>query len=63
MVRDEQTRIKQMEMLQSLVQGIQLQGEAARKRAENEKDVRIPKLTEKDDIVSYLTMFERLMVD
>ena len=59
--REEQTRM-QMQVLQSLVQGIQLQGEAATKRAENERDVKVPKLTEKDDIVSYLTMFERLML-
>ena len=60
-LREEQTRM-QMEVLQSLVQGIQLQGEAANKRAENDRDVKVPKLTEKDDIVSYLTMFERLML-
>lgn len=58
--REEQTR-RQMEVLQTLVHGIQQQGEAATKRAENDRDVKIPKLTEKDDIVSYLTMFERLM--
>ena len=43
------------------VQGVQLQGEAATKRADRDKDVRIPKLTEEDDIVAYLTTFERLM--
>lgn len=59
--REEQTR-RQMELLQSLVEGIHLQGEAATKRAESSRDVKVPKLTEKDDIVSYLTMFERLMV-
>ena len=59
--REEENR-KQMEVLQALVQGVQLQGEAAKKRAEGEKDVRVAKLTEDDDIVAYLTMFERLMV-
>lgn len=48
--REEDTR-RQMELLQSLVQGIHTQGEAATRRAKN---VRLPKLTEKDDIVSYL---------
>ena len=59
--REEQNR-RQLELLQSLVEGVQLQGEAATKRAENDRDVKVPKLTENDDIVSYLTMFERLMV-
>ena len=40
---------------------MQLQGEAAVKRADNDKDVRVQKLTENDDIVAYLTTFERLM--
>ena len=50
-----------MEVLQSLVVGIQLQGEVANRRAEREKDAKIAKLTEEDDIVAYLTMFERIM--
>lgn len=59
--REEENRM-QMGVLQALVQGVQLQGEAAKKRAEGEMDVRIAKLTEEDDIVAYITMFERLMV-
>ena len=59
--REEQTH-QQMQVLQSLVEGVQLQGEAARRRAETDKDVKVAKLTEEDDIVSYLTMFERIMV-
>ena len=59
--REEQTQ-RQMEILQTLVEGVQMQGEAATRRAEKEKDVRVPKLTEEDDIVAYLTTFERLMV-
>ncbi len=55
--REEQT-LQQKQVLQALVEGVHLQGEAAKKKAENDKDVRIPKLTEQDDIVS---MFERLM--
>ena len=50
-----------MEVLQSLVVGIQLQGEAANRRAEREKDAKIAKLKEEDNIVAYLTMFERIM--
>ena len=44
-----------------MVQGVQLQGEAAVRRAEQDKDVKLPKLTESDDIVAYLTMFEWVM--
>lgn len=58
--REEQT-LQQMQVLQSLVEGVQLQGEVARRRAESDKEVKVPKLTEQDDIVSYLTMFERIM--
>ena len=58
--REEHNR-RQMEVLQSLVVGIQLQGEVANRRAEREKDAKIAKLTEEDDIVAYLTMFERIM--
>ena len=58
--REEHNR-RQMEVLQSLVVGIQLQGEVANRRTEREKDAKIAKLTEEDDIVAYLTMFERIM--
>ena len=59
--RDEYNR-RQMELLQSLVQGVQMQGENASRRAtEVDKDVKMPKLTAEDDIVAYLTTFERLM--
>ena len=56
-----QTR-KEMELLQALEERIHIQGEAATRRAENDKVVRVPKLTGKDDIVSYLTMFEWLVM-
>jgi hypothetical protein len=58
--RDEQT-YRQMQVLQSLVEGVQLQGEVAQRHAERDKEMKVPKLTEQDDIVSYLTMFERIM--
>ena len=32
-----------------------------KRRADNDKDVQIQKLTESNDIVAYLTTFERLM--
>ena len=58
--REEQT-FQQMQVLQALVEGVHLQGEAMKKQAGGDREVRVPKLTEQDDIVSYLTMFERLM--
>ena len=58
--REEQAR-QQMQVIQSLVEGVHLQGEAAKRKAENDREVKIPKLMEQDDIVSYLTMFERQM--
>ena len=60
--RREEQAWQQMQVLQSLVEGVHLQGEAAQKKAENDRAVMIPRLTEQDDIVSYLTMFERLMM-
>jgi len=59
--RREEQALQQMQVLQALVEGVHLQGEAAKRKAEIDREVRIPKLTEQDDIVSYLTMFERLM--
>ena len=60
--RREEYNTRQIEILQSLVQGIQLQGEAVAKRAEGQKDVKVQKLTEEDDIVAYIATFERLMI-
>ena len=50
-----------MELLQNLVQGVQQQGEAVSRRAEKDRDVKVLKLTEEDDIVAYLSMFKRIM--
>ena len=58
--REEQAR-QQMQVIQSLVERVHLQGEAAKRKAENDREVKIPKLMEQDNIVSYLTMFERQM--
>ena len=61
-LREEEMR-QQMEVLRGLVEGIHRQGETAAVRAEKDKDrdVKIMKLTEEDDIEAYLTTFERLM--
>ena len=59
--RREEQALQQMRVLQALVEGVQLQGEAAKMRADNDKEVKVPRLAEQDDIVSYLIMFERLM--
>ena len=59
-MRREETR-KQMECLQSLVEGVQRQSEAVAHKSEKEKDVRVAKLTDNDDIEAYLTTFERQM--
>ncbi len=50
-----------MHLLQGLVQGLQKQGEVAAIKADRDKDVKLTKLTERDDIEAYLTTFERLM--
>ena len=41
-----------MDLLQSVIRGVMLQGEAATKRAGSNKDVKVPNLTEEDDIVA-----------
>ena len=58
--RDEEVR-QQMELLRSLVQTVQRQGETAALKADQERNVKVAKLTEEDDIEAYLTTFERLM--
>ncbi len=47
--------------LQALVEGVKKLGEAAVCKAESDKDVKVTKLTENDDIEAYLTTFVRLM--
>ncbi len=49
---------RQLDTLRSLMKEIHDQGEAAMQRADK---VKVSKLTEEDDIKSYLTTFERLM--
>ena len=58
--REEETR-QQMELLRGLLEGVQKQSEATLLRAEQDKDVKVAKLTSEDDIEAYLTTFERLM--
>ena len=55
--REEQT-FQQTQVLQVLGQGVQLQGETMKKRAESDKEMKVARLTEQDDIESYLTTFE-----
>ena len=51
-----------MLLLQALVEGVKKQGEAAVCKAESDKDVKVAKLTENDNIKAYFTTFEQLMV-
>ena len=59
--RREELMRAQMQMLKELITGVQAQGEKAALRLERDRDVKVTKLTEKDDIEAYLTTFERLM--
>ena len=58
--REEEMRM-QMELLRGLVEGVNKQGDATMKKLETDRDVKVTKLTEADDIEAYLTTFERLM--
>ena len=51
----------QMELLTRLVEGVNKQGDAALRSIEKDREVKVTKLTEADDIEAYLTTFERLM--
>ena len=52
---------QQMELLKGLIKGVQRQGETAALKLERDRDVKVTKLTEEDDIEAYLTTFECLM--
>ena len=52
---------QQMELLNGLVEGVQTQGEIAALKPDRDRDVKVTKLTEEDDIEAYLTIFEHLM--
>ena len=61
--RKEKEMQEQMNVLKSLVDGIHEQGEATlREQAAKDKDVRVAKLTDANDVEAYLTTFERQMV-
>ena len=60
--RHEEQTFEQMRVQRALVEGVQFQGEAMKKQADSVKDVMVAKLTKQDDIVSYLTTFEKLMI-
>ena len=59
--RREEESQRQLDVLRSLVSELHEQGEAAVRRAERDRDVKVTKLTTEDDIEAYLTTFERLM--
>ena len=52
--REEESR-RQMDLLQSLIEGMMKQSEVTSKKSDSSKDVRVAKLTEQDDIEAYLT--------
>jgi len=56
----EELNQKQLDSLKSMVQESRSSGEAVR-IVDSGRDVKFPKLTENDNIVAYLTTFERLM--
>ena len=58
--RDEEVRERMM-LLRDLVEGVRKQGDAAATKAAQDRDVRVSKLSENDDIKAYLLTFERLM--
>ena len=57
--REEEVR-QQTELLRGLVEGVRER--SMPRREAGERDVKIVKLTEQDDIEAYLTTFERIMV-
>ena len=59
--RREELMQAQMEMLKELITGVQEQGKKAALKLECNRDVKVTKLTNKDDIEAYLMTFERLM--
>ena len=58
--REDEMRM-QMELLKGLVEGVNKQGDATLKKLEKDREVKVTKLTEADDIEAYLTTFGRLM--
>ena len=59
----EEERRQQFDLLRGLVEGLQKQGEAAavNTKKSKEREVRVGRLTESDDIEAYLIMSERQM--
>ena len=52
----------QLKLFQRLIEGLDKQATAAATREEKNRDVKVAKLTDDDDIEAYLTTFERLIV-
>ena len=61
MARREVESQRQLVVLQKLVDEIHRQGDATAKRADRDRDVKLAKFSEGDDVEAYLTTFERLM--
>lgn len=59
--RREEMMRQQMELLKTIVTDAQERGEKTALKLERDRDVKVAKLTEEDDIEAYLTTFERLM--
>lgn len=59
--RRERESRQQMDLLRELVQELHDERERNAERVAREKDAKVAKLTEGDDIEAYLTTFERLM--
>ena len=51
---------RQMDLLRALIEGVQRQGKTAALKLERDRDGKVTKLTEEDDIEAYLTTFERI---
>ena len=62
-MRKERDMREQLEILRNLVGEIHDQGEAAQREQEaRDKDVKVAKLADTDNLAAYLTTFERQMV-
>ena len=55
--RREEELSQQISLLRDLVEGVNRQGDAALKKLERDRDVKVAKLTESDDIEAYITTF------
>ena len=61
-LRREEAMRQQMDLLRGLIEGVQKQGETAAIKLERDRDVKVTKLTEEDDIEAYLSALWRHMM-